>query len=44
MNHSRRRTVVRSLLAGGAVLSLGVMGKSLAASRGTACRALPGSP
>jgi protocatechuate 3,4-dioxygenase beta subunit len=41
MNHSRRRTVVRSLLAGGAVLSLGAVGKSLAASAGTACPALP---
>jgi protocatechuate 3,4-dioxygenase beta subunit len=41
MKHSRRRTVVRSLLAGGAVLSLGTVGKSLAASRGTACPALP---
>jgi protocatechuate 3,4-dioxygenase beta subunit len=41
MNHSRRRTVVRSLLAGGAVLSLGAVGKSLAASHGTACPAPP---
>lgn len=32
---------MRSLLAGGAVLSLGAVGKSLAASAGTACPALP---
>jgi len=32
---------VRSLLAGGAVLSLGAVGRSLTASAGTACPALP---
>jgi protocatechuate 3,4-dioxygenase beta subunit len=41
MNHSRRRTVVRSLLAGGAVLSLGAVGRSLAASAGLTCPAPP---
>jgi protocatechuate 3,4-dioxygenase beta subunit len=39
MNHSSRRTVVRSLIAGGAFLSLGAGGRSLAF--GTACPALP---
>ena len=41
MNHSRRRTVVRSLLAGGAVLSLGAVGRGLAASAGLTCPAPP---
>jgi protocatechuate 3,4-dioxygenase beta subunit len=44
MDHSRgtqRRAVVRSLLAGGAVLSLGAGGRSLAEPGSTACPALP---
>jgi protocatechuate 3,4-dioxygenase beta subunit len=36
-----RRAVVRSLLAGGAVLSLGAVGRSVAASGSTACPAPP---